>query len=162
MRRIELWLLSCGVASCPLALAQSVYSGPFDYRQFQPSARYFAGHTEKDIDSFCSAGVHASTTDLEECSHRTFEQADAALAKQLTIVIATFTKADVAARSSQQPASLPYLTQSQTAWVSYRDNTCYAFAYANGPASARYLNFWECMTTATQTRTKELIQLLDG
>ncbi|MFC0397262.1 lysozyme inhibitor LprI family protein [Paraburkholderia rhizosphaerae] len=160
MQGIKLLTFSLLVGASCSTSGKSIYSGEFDYRKFQPSASYFAGHKAKDVAHLCATGEHASTSDMEQCAHRGFEKADKDLAQQLATTTAVFATADIDAKGDYEPQALPYLKNAESAWEKYRDDTCYAFAYAAGPATARYINFWDCMTSITQARTNELNRLL--
>ncbi|TKC80252.1 DUF1311 domain-containing protein [Trinickia terrae] len=60
-----------------------------------------------------------------------------------------------------QPAwASPYSEKAQNAWATYRDNECYSETYSMGEAAERYIFFWECMANITQSRVKELDELL--
>jgi uncharacterized protein YecT (DUF1311 family) len=44
--------------------------------------------------------------------------------------------------------------------MQYRDSECYTETYMMGEAAERYIFFWECMTSITKNRVKEVQELL--
>ncbi|SIT45899.1 conserved exported hypothetical protein [Paraburkholderia piptadeniae] len=160
MRHTDPVVLSIALALSGSVQAETIYSGEFDYRTFQPSSRYFAGHAPAEIAHLCDTGEHASTADMEQCAHAKFERAEATLLHKFDAVATAFRKSDSEAEKENEPLALPHISKARSAWINYRDETCYSVAYKNGPASSRYVSFWECMTTITQAHTKELDALL--
>lgn len=132
------------------------YSGEFDYRSFQPSAEYFAGHTRAEVDAMCKTGKHAGTADTEQCQHRDFERATEALDQVVAALSVEYRKIDADLTVEGEPTAFPYFLKAEAAWVKYRDNSCYSAVYEGGEASIKYIDFWYCMTTRTKDRTKEL------
>jgi uncharacterized protein YecT (DUF1311 family) len=161
MRRIKIIILLLCFALSGGALSGTRYSGEFDYRNFKPSTKFFSGRTASEIAHLCATSEHASTEDLEQCSHMKFERADKKLREELATIASQLKKADLEAKSEDEPQALPYFSRSQTAWVNYRDNYCYGYVYALGPASTRYINFWECMAATTGSRVEQLAHFND-
>ncbi|TKC91154.1 DUF1311 domain-containing protein [Trinickia terrae] len=161
MRHINFLLSSLCLAVSGSACAATAYSGEFDYMQFQPSATYFSGHTDTEIAHLCKTGEHASNEDLTQCSHREFERVSAQLARKLKAVQSQIERNDKALKDNHaEPLAMPYFAKSDAAWVQYRDSQCYAETYMLGEASERYINFWQCMTSVTRTRIRELDTVL--
>jgi uncharacterized protein YecT (DUF1311 family) len=161
MRHTSLLLSALGLAACVQAQAETVYSGEFDYRQFQPSAAYFSGHTDSEITRFCKTGEKASGDDLAQCAHREFERVSARLDSKESAAKRSIALNDKALNeNSQEPLAMPYFVNSSAAWVQYRDNQCYAETYMLGEASERYTRFWHCMASITKIRVEELESFL--
>jgi len=157
MKHHYLSLALLSVAFVAPAFPKTRYSGEFDYRDFEPSAVYFHGHSRAEIDHLCNTGDGASTEDMEECEHREFERAVETLKQKSTALMDRIKRDDDAyAKSDDDPVALPYFLKSQAAWTQYRDNYCYSYVYVLGPGSARYIYFFECMTAMTKERTEQL------
>ncbi|CAG9265120.1 hypothetical protein PUN4_50005 [Paraburkholderia unamae] len=69
-------------------------------------------------------------------------------------------RGDKSLMADGDPSASPYFGKAQSAWVEYRDNECYSETYAMGGAAERYIFFWECMANITESRTKEIGELL--
>ncbi|MCC8404932.1 DUF1311 domain-containing protein [Paraburkholderia sp. MMS20-SJTN17] len=63
-------------------------------------------------------------------------------------------------KASGDPVASPYFEKAQSGLTSYRDNECYSEVYAMGEAAEREIFFWECMANITDSRVKELEELL--
>jgi len=143
-----------------LGLAKTVYSDEFDYRYLKSTDQYFLGKTAAYISRICDAGEHASNDDLAQCSHLKFNRTNAELKKKLNAVKSEIERNDKALKADGEPLASPYFQKAQTAWVGYRDNECYSETYMMGEAAERYIFFWECMANISQSRAKELDDLL--
>ncbi len=108
----------------------------------------------------CDTGEHASNEDLAQCSHLKFNKASSQLETRLSAMRSRSEKGDESLKAEGEPASSPYFERAQRAWSTYRDNECYSETYSMGEAAERYIFFWECMADVTQSRVKELDELL--
>lgn len=158
---IRLTKIICLVALLPVvASAKTVYSGEFDYHEFESPKVFFAGRKAADVSRMCDTGEHASNDDLAQCSHLKFNNADSLLDRKLKAIRHKNGKGDEALKAEGEPLSSTYFEKAQSAWAAYRDNECYGEAYSMGEAAERYIFFWECMANITQSRVKELDELL--
>lgn len=154
-----LMLLLCAALSGSV-FAKTIYSGEFDYREFEPAAKYFADKNDSAVARMCKSGEHASNEDMGQCSHLKYEHAESHLNKLLQAVRSNYARNDESLRTSGEPLASPFFEKAQTSWAMYRDNQCYSETYSMGEAAERYIFFWECMANVTESRTKELEELL--
>lgn len=140
--------------------AKTIYSGEFDYHHFQPPERHFSGRTAAQIAHMCNTGEQASNDDLAQCSHLKFNRSNGALNTKLAAVRSKIEGRDKSLKAEGEPASASYFERAQSAWATYRDNECYNETYMMGEAAERYIFFWECMANITQSRVRELDELL--
>lgn len=151
----------CVLALFPvLANAKTIYSGEFDYHYFKSPAAYFSGGSAAEVSRMCDTGEHASNEDLAQCSHLKFNKASTQLNKKLDAVRLMNEKGDKSLKNEGNPLISPYFEKAQSAWSTYRDNECYSETYAMGEAAEREIYFWECMADITDSRVKELGELL--
>jgi uncharacterized protein YecT (DUF1311 family) len=156
MRRTKILLLLIAIFIVNPVYSKSIYSGDFDYRNYQPSATYFSGKSSGSIAIFCKKLPHASQEDMDQCGHRDFEIANGELNDEFKEFINKSGVNDRDLKINNEPTSTPYFRKSQDAWIMYRDNYCYGEAYELGQASMRYTVFWSCMTRMTKNRLSEL------
>ncbi|SDR51164.1 Uncharacterized conserved protein YecT, DUF1311 family [Paraburkholderia fungorum] len=128
----------------------------FDYREFVPSAAYFSGHTRVEIDLLCNTGKNASTSDLEVCGERRFEQTSAELEVTVKSIEKAYRNGDVALKADDDPIASAYFVKAQKAWQDYRENQCYVETYSLAVASMRYMTFWDCMARIAKERIIDL------
>ncbi|CAB3777626.1 lysozyme inhibitor LprI family protein [Paraburkholderia caffeinilytica] len=153
--------LLCALVLLPVvASAKTVYSGEFDYHYFKSPEASFAGRPAAEITRMCDSGEHASNDDLAQCSHLKFNKANSQLQKKLKAVTSKIQSVDASLKASGEPVAFPFFQKAQNAWATYRDNECYGETYSMGEAAERYIFFWECMANITQSRAKELDELL--
>lgn len=158
---IHLTKLLCALALLPVvSSAKTIYSGEFDYHDFKSPEASFAGRSATDVARMCNSGEHASNDDLGQCSHLKFDRAAGQLENRLRAVTAKFQSVDKSLKATGEPIALPFFEKAQSGWVTYRDNECYGETYSMGEASERYIFFWECMANITDSRVKELDELL--
>ncbi|WP_233801393.1 lysozyme inhibitor LprI family protein [Paraburkholderia sp. HP33-1] len=151
----------CMLTLLPIvASAKTVYSGEFDYHYFKSPEAYFPGRSAAEVTRICDSGEHANNEDLAQCSHLKFNKANSQLEKKLKAVRLMNERGDKSLKASGDPLASPYFEKAQSAWASYRDNECYSEAYAMGEAAEREIFFWECMANITDSRVKELEELL--
>ncbi|WP_321945494.1 MULTISPECIES: lysozyme inhibitor LprI family protein [unclassified Paraburkholderia] len=151
----------CALAILPIfASAKTVYSGEFDYHYFKSPEAYFSGRSAAEVAHMCDSGEHASNEDLGQCSHLKFNKSSNQLDKRLKTVRLMNEKGDKSLKTTGDPAASPYFEKAQNAWYTYRDNECYSETYAMGEAAEREIFFWECMANITNSRVKELDDLL--
>ncbi|CAB3752524.1 lysozyme inhibitor LprI family protein [Paraburkholderia humisilvae] len=144
-----------------LAVAQSRYSGDFDFQDFQSSKMYFSNFTAAQVEHLCMTGEHASNEDLEQCEHRKFERADLKLNTQLRAMKSLVDNSDKFVKEyGEKPLSAPYFLKAQRSWIEYRNNECYTETYMMGQAVERYIRFWNCMATMTNNRINEIKQYI--
>ncbi|RFU47639.1 lysozyme inhibitor LprI family protein [Paraburkholderia sp. DHOC27] len=142
------------------SIAKTVYSGEFDYHYFKSPEAYFSGRTAAEVARMCNSGEHASNDDLAQCSHLKFNKTSRRLESNLKAVRMKNASVDKSLRASGNPQASPFFEKAQSAWEAYRDNECYSETYAMGGAAEREIFFWECMASITDSRVKELDQLL--
>ncbi|SMG56178.1 Protein of unknown function [Paraburkholderia susongensis] len=94
--------------------------------------------------------------DLSACAQFRYEGAIDALNRKVLEVEKTIAVDDKANGVYGEPAALPYFKKAQMHWQLYRDNDCYSNVYEVGPASLRFIDFWDCMTRMTKNRLDEL------
>ncbi|MBN3805554.1 DUF1311 domain-containing protein [Paraburkholderia sp. Ac-20336] len=143
------------------AYGKTVYSVPFDYEKFPSSSIHFTGNIPKEIDHFCQTAKHASNDDIAACEQRDFEHLNSELSSRYSQVLKEIKEIDKESRASGDPLAEPAFISAQDNWIKYRDSYCYAYVYAMGEASARYIYFWDCMKGATQDRIKQLEKFLN-
>ncbi|NML30217.1 lysozyme inhibitor LprI family protein [Paraburkholderia antibiotica] len=144
------------------AHGKTIYSVTFDYRAIPSSSIYFTGKTPQQIDRLCKTGEHASNADLAACEQRDFERLSQDLNSTYSKILGKVKEADEESKESGDPLAGPDFIGAQDNWVKYRDNYCYAYVYAIGEASARYIDFWGCMKELTLDRTRQLEKFLDA
>jgi uncharacterized protein YecT (DUF1311 family) len=142
------------------AFSKTIYSGEFDYREFRSPEQYFSGKTPTEITRMCNTGEHTSNDDLAQCSHLKFNRASRDLNRKLILMRKAIAADDVHLKDQGEPLAMPFFNQTQESWTKYRDSECYTETYMMGEAAERYIFFWECMATITQTRVKEITDLL--
>ncbi|QYD69149.1 DUF1311 domain-containing protein [Paraburkholderia edwinii] len=142
------------------ASAKTIYSGEFDYHSFKPAEAYFAGRSASEVARMCETGEHASNEDLAQCSHLKFEQVRHELSRNLQAARSEIERNDKSLKAEGEPLALPYFVKSQNDWMQYRDSECYTETYMMGEAAERYIFFWECMTSITKNRVREVQELL--
>lgn len=140
--------------------AKTVYSGEFDYHYFKSPEAYFSGRSVAEVARMCDSGEHATNEDLAQCSHLKFNRVSSQLDKRLKAVRLMNEKGDKSLKATGDPVASPYFEKAQSAWSTYRDNECYSETYAMGEAAEREIFFWECMANITDSRVKELDELL--
>lgn len=143
-------------ALSPIANGKTVYSVPFDYTKFPSSSVHFQGKSIKEIDRLCRTGENASTDDAAACEQRDFERLKSRLNATYTKVLSSIKESDKELAESNDPLATPDFVGAQENWSRYRDRYCYAYVYALGEASGRYIYFWNCMKGITQDRIKQL------
>jgi uncharacterized protein YecT (DUF1311 family) len=156
----KLTLLLSLIALSDIAVASTVYSGEFDYHDFKSPEASFAGRSAAEMARLCDSGEQASNDELAQCSHLKFNRANSQLDKKLKAVTSKIEGVDKPLKSNGEPVAFPFFKKAQSAWATYRDNECYSETYSMGEATERYIVFWQCMTKITQSRVKELDELL--
>jgi uncharacterized protein YecT (DUF1311 family) len=107
----------------------------------------------------CETGDHASNEDLAQCSHLKFERVSHELSQALQSARSEVERNDKSLKAEGELLALPYFLTSQNDWMQYRDNECYTETYMTSEAAERYIFFWECMTSITKNRVKEVQEL---
>ncbi|CAB3807475.1 lysozyme inhibitor LprI family protein [Paraburkholderia caffeinilytica] len=153
MRSIIIFLLLSTISHS--ASAETIYGRTFDYKKAKPASVYFTGKTREQIELYCK-NDRLGGFDLAACAHFEFEIAIDSLNKRVSIATREIEKNDKALRSEGEPEALPYFRKAQAHWEIYRDSYCYAEVYETGPASSRFIEFWDCMTRITRNRLHEL------
>ncbi|SMG13178.1 lysozyme inhibitor LprI family protein [Paraburkholderia susongensis] len=156
---------ACAISAFAFSSAthgKTVYSVPFDYKIFPSSSIYFTGKTPKEIDHLCKTGKHASNGDIAACEQRDFERLNSELNLTYSKLLKKTKETDEELKASGDPLAEPDFISAQDNWIKYRDSYCYAYVYAMGEASARYIYFWGCMKGITQDRIKQLEKFLDA
>lgn len=153
MRAISLSLLLSIISHS--ASAETIYGQTFDYKKARPASVYFTGKTREQIELYCKNDTLGGI-DLAACAHFEFEVTIDALDKRVLMVTQKMEKNDESLRSEGEPQALPYFKKAQAHWKIYRDSNCYAEAYESGPASLRFIEFWNCMSRITKNRLNEL------
>jgi len=95
----------------------------------------------------CFQVPNATQAQLNDCAHQQYQHADRALNAQ-------WRKTSNAARRIDKSA-FARLLKGQRAWLIYRSETCGWVGDVFGGSIAP-LNYYNCMTDMTETRTKEL------
>ncbi|APA88827.1 DUF1311 domain-containing protein [Paraburkholderia sprentiae WSM5005] len=150
---------TCTIAalvSSPTAHGKTVYSVPFDYKKFPPSSSYFQGKSLEEIDRLCKTGDGASTDDAAACEQRNFERSNSRLNATYAKILSSIRASDKESAADDDPLAAPDFVGAQENWSRYRERYCYAYVYALGEASGRYIYFWNCMKDITQDRIKQL------
>jgi uncharacterized protein YecT (DUF1311 family) len=142
------------------ASAKTIYSGEFDHHYLKSPEADFSERPAAEVARMCDSGEHASNDDLAQCSHLRFNKASSRLEKSLKAVRLMNAKGDKSLKASGNPLASPYFEKAQSAWASYRDNECYSEIYTMGEAAEREIFFGECMANITDSRVKELDELL--
>ncbi|MFM0502507.1 lysozyme inhibitor LprI family protein [Paraburkholderia caffeinilytica] len=153
MRAISIFFLLSTIAHS--TFAETIYGATFDYKKALPSTVYFAGKTHEQIVSHCKSNTLGGM-DLAACAHFEFEITVDALNRKVLMVEREIEKNDKNLLDEDEPLALPYFKNAQIHWELYRDNFCYAEVYEAGPASLRFIEFWNCMTRITKNRLDEM------
>ena len=97
-------------------------------------------------------------TDMNICSRRAYEAADAVMTRQYSTAAARMKQMDMEA----EPGYFAALLQSQRAWLKFRDAQCRLEGYVTRGGSAEWLNENMCLLDLTQKRTDELKSFLEA
>ncbi|MBL0372466.1 lysozyme inhibitor LprI family protein [Rhizobium sp. KVB221] len=102
--------------------------------------------------------------DMNQCSYQDFETADKELNAVYKQALASQAEVDkeAAEMGPDYVGAVKALKKAQRAWIDYRDGHCDGVGYEAVGGSMQPMLINGCMATLTQTRTKELKELVQG
>jgi len=153
MRTIKFSVILMLIAQ--IASAETIYGVPFDYKKFESAREYFQKENVDQIEHFCKNDVR-STMDLSTCSQFEYEKVNGALTRRLLEAEKEIKNSDQSYHAPGDAYTWPCFRKAQNSWQTCRDNECYAEVYEAGPASMRFMDFWDCMTRITRLRLDEI------
>lgn len=115
------------------------------------------GDDEPDVD--CNNAM--TQFDMNVCSARDYEAADAELNAQWTITKKAMAEVDRDIDDVDQRGAEKSLLSAQRAWITYRDGQCEAQGYRYYGGSIRPLIVSSCLADLTRNRTEELKALIE-
>ena len=96
-------------------------------------------------------------TDMNICAGRTYEAADAEMARQYRLLASRMKQTDTAG-----PEYFAALLESQRAWLKFRDAQCKFEGYLVKGGTAEPLMISRCSEELTKKRTEDLKSLLEA
>jgi uncharacterized protein YecT (DUF1311 family) len=97
--------------------------------------------------------------EMNACAYQAWEAADADLNAAYKLAMAEMKDMDANMPEDQQGAD-EALRAAQRAWIAYRDANCVVAGFPMRGGSAEPLLVYGCMSSMTETRTAELLELL--